>query len=383
MASAQQRIASMLRTNIATRYQAAVTGVAQSGTDAPSGLYQQEIDNVLNAIVNVSYSGAQREADWWSLRRRTDPDGTSNDQYSAWVLYTVPRVEMNRQIAFAMETSVARDSALYDVTVALARDILLQGFDEKELQSTAAIQRTAVDNYDAPGTVVALGINEIDLADEYLIGRQVAAAILSNYRVLNNPVLTEYVNNICAAIVINSPKPVSFNGYHVAVLDSDTVNAFASPGGHIFITRGLINAAKSEDALAAVIAHEVAHIQLHHGVRAIRASRDVEEWMNQFTSSGAQIISDRINAGFSQTQEFDADITALSLLAAAGYSPQGLADMLQELERIQGSSIGGFNSTHPNPTARLVNVRIALNRYSNIPDTSRFRQRRFTAIVGN
>ena len=389
-ASAQQRIGALVRTNIASRYEAAITATAQSGAES-SGRYQQEINNVLSAIINVSFSGAQREADWWSLRRRYEPGNKEiySDEYTAWVLYTVPKEEMNRQVALAMETSIARDSALYDVTIALARDILLQGYDTNELQSAAAIQRTASNNYDPPGTLVARAISEIDLIDEYVLGRDSAALILSNYKLYTaNPSLTKYVNLICNTLVINSPKPSTYNGYFVAILDSDEINAFASPGGHIFVTRGLAAAAKSEDALAAAIAHELAHIQLRDGIRAIRSNRDIEDWMGQFFFSGGQIIGDRLKAGFSHTQEFDADIAALSLLVAAGYNPQGLVNILSELEKIQGHGHNsrfdtGFNSTHPSPASRLVNVKVAATRYPNTANISRARQNRFNSIPKN
>jgi len=135
--SAQQRIGAMLRTNIASEYQAKVQGAAQStggansttAAGAGSGEYRQEIDNVINAIVNVSYSGAQREADWWSLRRRYDPDqkGVYSDEFTAYVLYTIPKAEMNRQVAYALETSVKSDSALYQITIDMAKAILANG----------------------------------------------------------------------------------------------------------------------------------------------------------------------------------------------------------------------------------------------------------------
>ena len=131
--SAQQRIGAMLRTTIASEYQARVQGSAQSvgGSSSASshGSYQQQIDSVINAIVNVSYSGAQREADWWSLRRRYDPDqkDTFNDEYTAYVMYTIPKAELNRQVARALETSVSKDSALYDITIEMAKQILQSG----------------------------------------------------------------------------------------------------------------------------------------------------------------------------------------------------------------------------------------------------------------
>jgi hypothetical protein len=138
--SAQQRIGAMLRTNIASEYQARVTGRAQSQGGASSttaaggssGEYTQEIDNVISAIINVSYSGAQLTADWWSLRRRYDPDQKDvfSDEYTAYVLYTIPKAELNRQVAYALETSVSADSALYQITMDMAKQILQNGLAE-------------------------------------------------------------------------------------------------------------------------------------------------------------------------------------------------------------------------------------------------------------
>jgi len=135
--SAQQRIGAMLRTTIVSEYQARIQGLAQSqgGSNTTtaagdsSGEYNQQIDSVVNAVVNVSYSGAQRESDWWSLRRRYDPDvkDAYTDEYTAYVLYTIPKAELNRQVARALETSVSADSALYEVTISMARQILENG----------------------------------------------------------------------------------------------------------------------------------------------------------------------------------------------------------------------------------------------------------------
>jgi len=135
--SAQQRIGAMLRTTIASNYSAKVqgaarsTGLSNSATSAGTVSYQQEIDNVISAVVNVSYSGAQREADWWSLRRRYDPDQKEvyTDEYIAYVLYTIPKSQLNEQVARALETSVSKDSALYDITIAMARQILVEGIN--------------------------------------------------------------------------------------------------------------------------------------------------------------------------------------------------------------------------------------------------------------
>jgi len=131
--SAQQRIGAMLRTTIASNFQARVQATAQTtglnSMTAPGGTYQQEIDSIISSTINVSYSGAQREADWWSLRRRYDPDykDVFTDEYTAYVLYTIPKQQLNQQVARALETSVSKDSALYDITIEMARQILLEG----------------------------------------------------------------------------------------------------------------------------------------------------------------------------------------------------------------------------------------------------------------
>jgi predicted Zn-dependent protease len=240
---------------------------------------------------------------------------------------------------------------------------------------------------------------EISPEQEYYIGRAVGANILSSYKVWNgSPALTAYVNRICNAITVNSPQPEVYNGYHVAILDSNEINAFATSGGHIFVTRGLIAAAGSEDALAGVLAHEVAHIQLQHSIKAIKNSRitnalivtgtsaagaaagyDVNEMTDIFRESVGEIVTTMVNNGYSQTQEFEADSTALGLLASAGYNPSGLTDMLKGLDKVQSSRPGGFNKMHPTPAQRLTNAEKSIGKYT-VADTSSYRRDRFNAV---
>jgi predicted Zn-dependent protease len=249
------------------------------------------------------------------------------------------------------------------------------------------------------GKAVANAAEDITPEQEYYIGRAVAANILKTYSLWNGSgALTAYVNRICNAIVINSPRPDIFKGYHVAILDSNEINAFATSGGHIFITRGLVSSAKSEDALAGVIAHEIAHIQLQHSIKAIRTSRitkalmvtgasaagavsgyDPKEMADIFNETVGDIVGTLVNNGYSQMQEFDADNTALSLLAGAGYNPSGLLEMLRELQKIQKGQSGGFNKTHPTPDKRLKAAEKAMSLQPQITDTGSYRRARFAA----
>jgi len=234
---------------------------------------------------------------------------------------------------------------------------------------------------------------------EYFIGRAVAANILSNYKIWDkSPLLTAYLNYICGAIVINSPQPHIFNGYHVAILDNNDINAFTTSGGHIFLTRGLIGIAKTEDALAAVIAHEVAHNQLKHSLKAIKTSRvtnaflitataggaaimgmNAEEFAEVLNESVGEIMQTMVNSGYSREQEYEADIAAMCFMAAAGYQPSGLIDMLNELNTVHKIGLG-LSKTHPAPRQRIYFAEKALNRFT-VADTRVSRLERFSEII--
>lgn len=230
---------------------------------------------------------------------------------------------------------------------------------------------------------------DITPENEYYLGRSVAAAITTQWPVYQKaPETTAYLNAICGAIAMNSSMPFLYRNYCVAILDSDEINAMATPGGHIFISRGLIQAVNSEDALAAVIAHEIAHIQLKHSINAIKASRVTsavaqaakasamaglvlindsfdhaafsDEQMEQilaaaesFSDITLEITDKLIKSGFSKAQEFEADEKALHLLADAGYSPYAMVDML---EMIPSGGDHGWGATHPSPEDRISEV---------------------------
>ena len=265
--------------------------------------------------------------------------------------------------------------------------------------ATGIIDQNYADAISLSARAIGTAAEEITPQQEYYIGRAVAANILTTYRIWNgNPALTAYLNNICMAITINSPRPDVYNGYRVVILDSNEINAFATPGGHIMITRGLINAATSEDALAGVIAHEVAHIQLQHSIKSIKSSRitqailitgtatvgaaagmDVNQLTDVFNESVGEIVLTLVNNGYSREQELEADTIALSLMAGAGYNPSSLVDMLRVLNIVQVAG-SGFGRTHPTPSQRITNAERTVRNYI-IADLSAARQARFAAMT--
>jgi beta-barrel assembly-enhancing protease len=242
----------------------------------------------------------------------------------------------------------------------------------------------------------AFNQGEFTPEDEYYLGRAVAANILAAYKPYTaSPELTRYLNRICQTIVINSVQPAIFKDYSVIILDSPEFNAFASPGGHIFVTRSLIETAASEDMLAAVIAHELAHIMLRHGVSLIEDFRLNDEMavmaekardlsgnfeaaaqLMIFRNSVSTVVDALFKNGYSQAQEFDADREAVALLAAAGFYPGALLEMLKALQQVQPSQKEKFSATHPSPEQRIANVTGWINRYR-VEDTRSYRVRRF------
>jgi predicted Zn-dependent protease len=253
------------------------------------------------------------------------------------------------------------------------------------------------------GEAITNANQDITPSEEYYIGRAVSANILSKYTLyMSNQQLTAYVNDILNTLVINSPRPDIYNGYHAAVLDTDEINGFSTSGGHIFITRGLLNCAGSEDALAAVIAHELAHIQLQHSISSIKNSRftgalqqvagiaaeaaGLDELTQIFDDSIREAVNTMIDSGYSREQEYEADAAALSLLAAAGYTPSSIVGMLESLKTNSANkqaypSLGKVGtSTHPSPESRLAEVNKNLPRYKAAVDNTGLRKPRFDTV---
>jgi predicted Zn-dependent protease len=255
-----------------------------------------------------------------------------------------------------------------------------------------SIQRSAV--------AVGRSVESFTPEQEYYIGRSVGAVVLSKYQAYANTQLNQYINTIGQTLSKASDLPEVFGGYHFLVLDSDDINAFATPGGHIFITRGLIRCCRTEDALAAVLAHEIAHVQLRHGMQAIEKARvtealtvlaqeglktygsqEIAQLTQTFSGAISDITSTLINNGYSRSFEYQADQTAMIILQRIGYNPGALIDMLGMMQ--QNLKPGGldFAKTHPAPRDRIDEIRKSDLKYtSTVPPL--VRQQRFTKAVG-
>lgn len=208
--------------------------------------------------------------------------------------------------------------------------------------------------------------------EEYYIGRAVAARILSSYHLSKNRALTEYVNLVGQTVALRSERPFLYGGYHFAILDTPEINAFACPGGIIFITQGMLEIASSEDELAAVLAHEVAHVNHYDGIASIKSARwtavmttvgssaakqygsdEVAQLAEIFDGAIDDVVKTLVVKGYSRSKEYEADEAGRIYLAKAGYDPSALKDFLNGLIRKGKASEGGILKTHPATADRI------------------------------
>lgn len=222
------------------------------------------------------------------------------------------------------------------------------------------------------GEALGSAMEQLTPENEYWIGRTVTATILSRYPAYDRPNLNRYVNLVGQTLALFSDRPETFGGYHFLVLDSDEINAFAGPGGLITVTRGMLRLCRTEDELAAVLAHEIGHVQHRHGLQAIKKSRwtgafttivaeagktlggaDLAEAVRAFEGSISDVMQTLVNSGYGRAAEREADAAAVRILRAAGYDPRALVTMLQEMKRRLKPGGLDFAKTHPDPEERI------------------------------
>ena len=237
---------------------------------------------------------------------------------------------------------------------------------------TGVITQDQAESTKRVGTAVTKTFQDITPEQEYYIGRTVAATVLTSYKARADQNLNAYLNEVGQALAQFSTKPETFGGYHFLALDSDDINAFAAPGGLILATRGLLKCCQTEDELAAVLAHEIGHVEKVHGLRAIKTGRlnsaltilaveagknlageQLAEVTKAFDESINDISSTLLNSGYSRKLEYEADAAAIAILKQAGYTPGALVAMLENMAKNWDSSRKDFAATHPAPADRI------------------------------
>jgi predicted Zn-dependent protease len=253
-------------------------------------------------------------------------------------------------------------------------------------QQAQSINRTAA--------AVEKTFQDITPEQEHFVGRAVAATVLHLYKPYDLQAANRYLSVLGQTLALCSNRPETFGGYHFLIIDSDEVNAFAAPGGLILVTRGLIRCCTTEDMLAAVVAHEIGHVEGKHGLRAIKTGRlnsalttiGIEAGKNlgseelasvtqAFEEGITDISATLMNSGYSRGLEREADLAAVRILRKAGYDPHALVQMLEQMQARMRGDVRGFGRTHPSPTERIRALAGAAGTVAAVPQPTR--QRRF------
>jgi predicted Zn-dependent protease len=231
------------------------------------------------------------------------------------------------------------------------------------------------------------GVNFYSLDRELAMGRAMAAEVEHQSRLLDDPAVTEYVNRVGQNLVRNSDSKIPFT---IKVIDSDEVNAFALPGGFMFVNTGLMLKADNEAELAGVLAHEIAHVAARHGTRqASRAQIFNYASIPLIFVGGAAGYAIRqaallaVPMGFIQfTRGFEAQADSLGLqyMDRSGYDPIAFVDFfekVQTLEKRKPSAVSRAFSTHPMTPTRIRNAQKEIQhqlkpRAEYVVDTSEF-----------
>ena len=229
-------------------------------------------------------------------------------------------------------------------------------------QSAAASPPPAGQKIDAAQLGFAL-FGEYSLEEENHIGSQISGNLLGAVQLVRDDKLQNYVNLVGHWVALQSGRQDVT--WRFGVLDTEDINAFAAPGGYIFVTKGLYRLLDNEADLAGVLGHEIAHVtQKHHlkvlkqssligalGQAASRKVRGSDPVVQNLIGNGAEIMA----RGLDKDAEYEADRVGMVYAARAGYTPWGLPDVLQGMAGLpaKDSRTGLFYKTHPHPADRL------------------------------
>lgn len=229
-------------------------------------------------------------------------------------------------------------------------------------------------------------LNIVSEEQELAMGLQFSTELDKELRYIEDPEVVRYVDELGQSLARVSQR--NDLRYTFRVVDTEEVNAFAVPGGHLYVQRGLIEAADSESELAGVLGHEIGHVVGRHSARQITQQQGISAISGMLLGKdpslvaelSAQIASTGAVLSYSRSMESEADSYGVQELYDAGIDPNGLATFFDKLEAMRGgagsSKLAQFFSTHPDPGARAAVVRAQVAQLSPKPslrkDTPRF-----------
>src|SRR2546428_5308906 len=217
-------------------------------------------------------------------------------------------------------------------------------------------------------TKIADHSNRFKPADDVRLGRQAAAEAEQQFPLLRDAEVTAFVESVGQRLVASIPPEFRHPEFrfYFKVINASDINAFALPGGPMFVNRGMIEAARTEGEMAGVMAHELSHVALRHGTAQATKAQKYQ------VGAGVAGILGTIFGGpglgqvaqapfavsflrFSREYETEADLLGARIMANAGYDPRDLANVFRTIQA-QGGGGGGFLSDHPSPANRYARI---------------------------
>lgn len=245
---------------------------------------------------------------------------------------------------------------------------------QKPPKKKSRMQRR-IDLLEGIGTLLS-STGEIDYKSELTIGESLALEGFRRYGMpVSDDLVQKYVNLVGLAVARNSLRPNI--PYWFVVVDNPIQNAFACPGGIIFISAGLLKTIQNEAQLASVLAHEVGHVGHKHALKSIQRARFFQgvgkitatamkgEKGRQFQAMMGDLQTILFDRGLDKNMEFEADLAAMETAYRTGYDPTGMPGVLRELKRMEARSrkAGSWFSTHPPLSQRIQRCENQLGRY--------------------
>lgn len=211
--------------------------------------------------------------------------------------------------------------------------------------------------------------NKYSVQDDVQLGRRAAQEVEQQYPLMRDGEVQSYVENVGRRLVSAIPSQFQHPEfqYNFRVVNARDINAFALPGGPMYVNRGMIEAARSEGEMAGVMAHEISHVALRHGTAQATKGQKYGLLAGiagiAGTILGGQQVGQLAQAPFavyllkfSREYETEADVLGAQIMARAGYDPRDLANMFRTIEQQGGGGGGGFLSDHPSPKDRYARI---------------------------